>query len=138
MADPPREGKSATWRPVKNLASKIYRSRSPRPPVQPAAGTQQSPPVSTLTAMSMQSGNLAPQDNDYLAIGGGLPAMVDPETRVQQAKEVGSIVYEGMKIVVKGLYDCSGMFAPLKTVAGGILTFIELVEVSGSMYHNTN
>ena len=83
--------------------------------------------------MSMQSGNLALQDNSYLAIGG-----VDPETRVQQAEGTGSVVYEGLKIVVKGLYDCSDMFLPLKTAAGGILTFIELVEVSGSMHNNTN
>jgi hypothetical protein len=86
----------------------------------------------------MQSGNLAPQDNSYLAIGGPLAVGADPETRVQQAKAVGSVVYEGLKIVVKGLYDCSDMFLPLKTAAGGILTFIELVEVSGSMYNNTN
>ena len=138
MADPPRGEKSAISRTVKDLASKIRRPLSPRPPVQPAAGTHQSPPVSTLTAMTTQSGNLAPQDNDYLAIGGPLPAVVDPETRVQQAREVGSAVYKGTKIVLNGLYDCSDMFLPLKTVAGGILTFIELVEVSGSMYHNTN
>ena len=32
--------------------------------------------------MSTQSGNLAPQDNGYLAIGSGhLPGEVDPETR---------------------------------------------------------
>jgi len=82
----------------------------------------------------MQSGNLPPQDNGYLAIGGALPSGFDPGTRVQQAEEVGSVVYEGLKIVVKGLYDCSDMFLPLKTVAGGILTFIGLVEVRGSMY----
>ena len=68
-------------------------------------------------------------DNGYLAIG-----VVDPETKVQQAKTVGSVVYEGLKIVVEGLYRCSDMFLPLKTAAGGILTFIEVVEVSGSMY----
>jgi len=85
----------------------------------------------------MQSGNLAPQDNGYLAIGGPLPGGFNPEMRVQQVEEVGSVVYEGLKIVVKGLYDCSDMFLPLKMVAGGILTFIGLVEVHGSMY-NTN
>lgn len=74
------------------------------------------------------SGNLS-QDNNYLAIG-GLPAVVaHPETRVQQAKEVGSVVYEGLKTVVEGLYDCSDMFVPLKTAAGGILTIIKFVEV---------
>ena len=84
--------------------------------------------------MSTQSRSLAPPDNSHLAIGGPL---ADPETRVQQAEPAGSVVYEGFKIVVKGLYDCSDIFLPLKTVAGGILTFIGLVEVRGSMY-NTN
>jgi hypothetical protein len=123
--------------PIKGLVSKFHRSPSPRPPAKPATGTQQSPPISALTAMPMQSGNLA-QENGYLAIGGPLAVVVDPETKVQQAKAVGSAVYEGLKIVVKGLYNCSDMFLPLKAAAGGILTFIELVEVSGSMYSNTN
>ena len=86
----------------------------------------------------MRSGNLALQDNSYLAIGGPLAVVVDPETRVQQAKAVGSVVYEGLKIVVQGLYKCSDMFLPLKATAGGILIFIELVEVSSSMYNNIN
>ena len=84
--------------------------------------------------MSTQSGNLAQQDNGYLAIGGSLAVVVDPETKVQQAKAVGSVVYEGLKRVIEGLYRCSDMFLPLKTAAGGILTFIEVVEVSGSKY----
>jgi hypothetical protein len=84
----------------------------------------------------MQSGNHAPQDNNYLGIGGPLAVVVDPETRVQQAKAVGSVVYEGLKIVIQGLYKCSDMFLPLKAAAGGILIFIELVEVSGSMHTN--
>jgi len=88
--------------------------------------------------MSLQSGNLAPQDNSYLAIGGPTGKGVDPKMRVHQAEGVGSVVYEGLKIVVKGLYDCSDMFLPLKTAAGGILTFIGLVEVSGSMYTQIN
>jgi len=86
----------------------------------------------------MQSGNVASQDNNYLAIGGPLPGGVDPETTVQQAEALGSVVYEGLKMVVKGLYNCSDMFLPLKTAAGGILTFVEIVEVSGSMYNNTS
>ena len=96
--------------------------------------------VSSSTATSLNSGNLAPQNNAYLAIG-GLPAVVvDPETttRVQQAKAVGSVVYEGFKTVLKGLYDCSDMFLPLKTAAGGILTIIEFVEVFVLVYNNNN
>ncbi|PPQ94783.1 hypothetical protein CVT25_008376 [Psilocybe cyanescens] len=86
-------------------------------------------PVST-------SGNLASQDNDYLAIAGLPVCVVDPETSVQPAKAVGNIVYEGLKIVVQGLYDCSDMFLPLKTAAGGILTIIKFIEVCILMYNN--
>ena len=92
--------------------------------------------VSTSTATSLNSGNLAPQNNDYLAIGGLPPVVVDLETRVQQAKAVGSVVYEGLKTVLQGLYDCSDMFLPLKTAAGGILTIIGLVEVGVLIYNN--
>jgi hypothetical protein len=95
-------------------------------------------PVSTSTATSMPSGNIVPQDNDRQAIG-GLPAVVvDPETRVQQANVVGSAIYEGFKTVVEGLYNCSDMFLPLKTAAGGILTVIKLVEVCVLVYNNTH
>jgi len=94
--------------------------------------------VSTSTATSLNSGDLAPQNDDYLAIG-GLPAVVfDPETRLQQAKVVGNVVYEGFKTVVEGLYDCSDMFLPLKTAAGGILTIIKFVEVCALVYNNNN
>ncbi|PPQ85838.1 hypothetical protein CVT25_003366 [Psilocybe cyanescens] len=86
-------------------------------------------PVST-------SGGLASQHNDYLAIGGLPVDVVDPETSVQQAKAVGNVVYEGLKTVVQGLYDCSDMFLPLKTAAGGILTIIKFVEVCILMYNN--
>ena len=91
--------------------------------------------VSPSTATGL---NLAPQNNDYLAIG-GLPAAVDdPQTRVQQAKEVGSVAYEGFKTVIEGLYDCSDIFLPLKTATGGILTFIKLFEVCVFVYNNNN
>ena len=94
--------------------------------------------ISTPTATSLNSGDLASQNNDYLAIG-GLPAVVvDHETRVQQVKAVGSVVYEGFKTVLEGLYDCSDMLLPLKTAAGGILTIIKFVEVCVLMYNNNN
>jgi hypothetical protein len=41
----------------------------------------------------------------------------------------------GFSDIITGLNNCSDMFPPLKMVAGGILTFIELFEVSGSMYN---
>lgn len=92
----------------------------------------------TLSAVNMQSGNLPPQDNPYLPIGRPSDGVVEAKTGVGQAKVVGSVVYEGLKTVVKGLYDCSDIFLPLKTAAGGILTIINFVEVCVSMYNNTD
>ena len=85
--------------------------------------------VSTPAATSLNSSDSSPQNNHYQAIN-GLPAVVDdPKTRVQQAKMVGVVVYEGLKTVLQGLKDCSNMFPPLGTAAGGILTIIKVVEV---------
>ena len=92
----------------------------------------------TLSAVNVRSGDLPPQDNPYLPIGGLSDGVVEAKAGVQQAKVVGSVVYEGLKTVVKGLYDCSDMFLPLKTAAGGILTIIDFVEVCVLMYNNTD
>ena len=55
----------------------------------------------------------------------GLPTTtVDPT--------VGSLVYEGLKTVLQGLFDCSDMFLPLKTATGGLLTVFKIVDVRGS------
>ena len=95
-------------------------------------------PAKMKITWSAINGNLPPQDNPYLPIGGLSDGVVESETRVQQAKAVGSVVYEGLKQVLKGLYDCSDMFLPLKTAAGGILTIIDFVEVCVSMYNRTD
>ena len=62
-------------------------------------------------------------NNAYTAIGGLPTTTVDPT--------VGSVVYEGLKIVMQGLFDCSDMFLPLKTTAGGLLTIFRIVDVRG-------
>ena len=41
-----------------------------------------------------------------------------------------SAAYEGLKIVLQGLYDCSDMFLPLKTAAGVLMAMIKIVDVS--------
>ena len=96
--------------------------------------------VSTSSATSLNSGNLSPQNNPYQATG-GLPAVVDdPKTRAQQAKAVGSVVYEGLKRVLQGINDCSDMCPPLKTATGVFLTIIGIVEVCafGLLVYNDN
>ena len=59
----------------------------------------------------------------YTAIGRLPTTTIDPT--------VGSVVYEGLKIVLQGLFDCSDMFLPLKTATGGLLTIFRIVDVRG-------
>ena len=50
-----------------------------------------------------------------------------------QMQAAGSVVYEGLKTVLQGLYDCSDIFLPLKTTAGGLLAVIKIFDVRGSI-----
>jgi len=84
--------------------------------------------VTESTAESVHSENSLRQDNAYTALG-GLPTIVAvPETRVQRAKEVGSVAYEGVKLALQALYDTTSMCPPLKTAVAGLLTIIKLVD----------
>ena len=81
------------------------------------------------TPSTVSSEHFNPQDNACAAIG-GLPTTVTvAETWVQQAKAVGSVAYEGLKLVSKGLSDCAGMCPPPKTAVAGLLTIIKIVDV---------
>ena len=44
-------------------------------------------------------------------------------------KEWGSTAYEGLKTAIQGIYDCSGIFPPLQTTAGVLLTISKVVDV---------
>ncbi|KAJ7906891.1 hypothetical protein B0H13DRAFT_2333036 [Mycena leptocephala] len=87
------------------------RSRS----LQPAPGTD-GRPTTLLTSGS-------PADNPYLLIA----APSDSPAREQRVKEV---TFEGLKTVFQGLFDCSDMFLPLKTVAGVFLTICNAIEMA--------
>ncbi|KAJ3501567.1 hypothetical protein NLJ89_g9281 [Agrocybe chaxingu] len=65
------------------------------------------------------------QDNPFVAVGGLPPSVPVPETGFQRTK---SAAYEGFKLVLQGVYDCSDMFPPLKAAAGGLLTFIKIID----------
>ncbi|KAG5650910.1 hypothetical protein H0H81_010573 [Sphagnurus paluster] len=67
------------------------------------------------------------QENHYTVIG-GLSTPAAPGTRVQQMKATGSVIYEGLKLVLQGLYDCSDSFLPLKAATGAFLKVIDVVE----------
>jgi hypothetical protein len=87
--------------------------------------TTQVPPITESPASGGPSDNFNLQDNIYAAIG-GLPITVVPAAQTQQ---MTSAAYEGLKTVLQGLYDCSDMFLPLKTAAGGLLTIFRIVDV---------
>ena len=93
----------------------------------------QATPITESTARSVHPENYLPQDNAYTAIGGLPTTVAVPETRVQRAKEVGSVAYEGVKLTLQALSDTAGMCPPLKTAVAGLLTIIKLVDVCGSM-----
>jgi hypothetical protein len=44
-------------------------------------------------------------------------------------KDWGSTAYEGLKTAIQGIYDCSGIFQPLQSAAGVLLTISKVVDV---------
>jgi hypothetical protein len=65
--------------------------------------------------------------------GGSSPSQSpQPTTGVKEPRtrdKVGSTAYAGLAVIIQGLYDCSDMFLPLKTAAGGFLAIYHTVEV---------
>ena len=105
----------------------IQKFRSSSSPL-PQRGTDRastSTPVPVPQMDGAESSAQAPAriDNAYAAIVGSPANADDPTT--------GSVVYEGLKTILQGLYDCSDVFLPLKAAAGGLLTIFKIVDVSG-------
>ena len=99
-----------------------FRSSSPQLPQRGADGASTSTPV-PVPRMDDESSTQAPTriDSAYTAMVAVPTTTVDPTT--------GSVVYEGLKTVLQGLYDCSDIFLPLKTAAGSLLTIFKIVDV---------
>ena len=99
-----------------------FRSSSPQPSQRGTDGAAAPVPV---PKMDDESSTQAPSriDNAYTAIVAVPATAVDPT--------MGSVVYEGLKTVLQGLYDCSDIFLPLKTAAGSLLTIFKVVDVRG-------
>jgi len=91
-----------------------------------AKSTTHAPPRTESPAKSGPSNESNLQYNPYAGIGGSAVIPI-PAT-------VGSVAYEGLKIALQGLYNCSDMFLPLKTVAGGLMAIVKIVDVSGSVF----
>ena len=74
-----------------------------------------------------------PQSTEYMAILGLSTTSSGPLTWEHRMKDWGSTAYEGLKTVIQGVYDCSGIFPPLQTTAGVLLTISKAVDVRGSV-----
>jgi hypothetical protein len=74
-----------------------------------------------------------PQGTEYTAILELSTPPSGPLTSEHRMKEWGSTAYEGLKTAIQGIYDGSGIFPPLQTTAGVLLTICKVVDVRGSM-----
>ena len=74
-----------------------------------------------------------PQGTEYTAILELSTTPSPPLTWEHRMKEWGSTAYEGLKTTIQGIYDCSGIFPPLQTTAGVLLTISKIVDVRGSL-----
>ena len=165
MSDPPpgKQSKSRLLRPFKGLFSKSNRSPSQQSdnasasisasPTNSATsapqdnqpshqGAQSATPrnaTSSISASATNSATSAPQVNsrgaEYAAILELSTAPSAPLTWEHRMKECGSTAYEGLKMAVQGIYDCSGSFPPLQTTAGVLLTISKVVDVRGSVLY---
>lgn len=90
----------------------------------PSSATEP-PPGTESTPSTAPFDSSKPQDNPFEAISGVMPRSQS------QMQVVGSAAYEGLKTVLQGVYDCSDIFLPLKTTAGGLLTIIKIIDVRG-------
>jgi len=97
-------------------------SHADRPP-----SATQAPPETESTPSTPPFDSSKPQNNPYEAIGRVMP----PSQSQMQAGR--SVAYEGLKTALQGFYDCSDIFLPLKTTAGGLLTIIKIIDVRGSI-----
>ena len=74
-----------------------------------------------------------PQGTEYAAILELSTTPSGPLSLEHRMKDWGSTAYEGLKTVIQGVYDCSGIFPPLQTTAGVLLTISKAVDVRGSV-----
>ena len=125
MSNPPPGKQSKTsrlLRPFKDLFSKHSRSPSYQ-------GAQSVAPHNPSASTSAPQVN--PQGSEYTTILELSTTPSAPLTWERRMKERGSTAYEGLKMAIQGIYDCSGIFPPLQTTAGVLLTISKVVDVRG-------
>ena len=130
--------RSRLLRPFKDLISRNFsRSPSPSPSHQSAQPETPDNAIAFISASPPNSATSArhvnPQDTEYMAIVGLSSTPIGPLTWKHRMKECGSTAFEGLKTAIQGVYDCSGIFPPLQTTAGVLLTISKVVDVRGSV-----
>ena len=135
MSDPPpgkQSKKSHLLRPFKRLFS---RSRSSsRHGAQSVIPDNERASISALPTNNTTSApQVISQATEYTAILDLSTSPSAPLTWEYRMKECGSTAYEGLKTAIQGIYDCSGIFPPLQTTAGILLTISKVVDVRGSV-----
>ena len=119
-----------------NAIASISVQVNPQSPqgTQPATPDDATAPISaSLTKSTTPAPQVNPQGSEYTAILELSPMPSGPLTWEHRMKAYGSTAYEGLKMAIQGIYDCSGAFPPLQSAAGVLLTICNVVDVRGSM-----
>ena len=135
MSDPTQPKKSHLLKPFKGLfSSKSHSHQSITPQNKTDSISQVVSPTTQndATSASKPEVNLNPQGTEYTAILELSTTPSGPLTWDHRMKDWGSTAYEGLKIAIQGIYDCSGLFPPLQTTAGVLLTICKVVDVCAS------
>ena len=122
-----------------NAIASISSSYTSTPQVKPQSPQGTQPVADDATASTSASlmksttpaHQVNPQGTEYTAILELSSTPSGPLTWEHRMKAFGSTAYEGLKTAIQGVYDCSGMFPPLQTAAGVLLTICNVVDVRG-------
>ena len=90
--------------------------------------------TASVTNNTISTAQVNPHGTEYTAI---LELSTTPSSRLtweHRMKEWGITAYEGLKTAIQGIYDCSGIFPPLQTTAGVLLTISKLLMCVPVLY----
>ena len=130
MSDPPSGKPSKKYRLLRLLKDPFSRrNRTTFHHSDNATASISASPTDNATSASQV--NLA--GTEYTSILGLSTTPSAPLIFEQRMKEYGSTTYEGLKEIMRAIFDLSGSFPPLKTTAAVFLMISMAVDVSGSL-----
>ena len=122
---------------ISTSSTNIVTSASLVNPQSPQAAQPVTPdkPIASISPLNNATSapQVDPQGTEYTAILELSTTPSGPLSWEHRMKDWGSTAYEGLKTVIQGVYDCSGIFPPLQTTAGVLLTISKAVDVCGSL-----